>query len=514
MKPKLNQLRAGVVLTYVSLAVGYLVSMVFTPVMIRMLGQNEYGLYTLVLSIASYLNLLNFGFGASYMRFYARCRETGTEDDVRRLNGLFLLTFAVIAVIALTAGLIVSENVDLLQKTLTPAEVSKARVLIRILSVNLAFTLIASVFTSFITAQERFIFQKSVQIFKNLLSPLAMLAAMLLGYASLGLVTVTLVLTMLTDACNIWYCIRRLGMRFRFKGLQWGLFREIAVFSSFIFINIVVDQINWNVGNILLAAYHGTLLVSVYGLASQLNTYYVSFSTAVSAVFVPKVNQIIAKNSASDLTDLFIRVGRVQFLILMLVCTGFILFGKPFIAKWGGPGYEDAYYVALMFIVSVTIPSIQNIGIEIQRAKNMHRFRSLVYIIMAAFNVAMGILLCPRYGTIGCAIGTALSLILGNGLVMNIYYHRKIGLDMVRFWKNMLSFVPALLPPLACGVLMALFVDTSRTILLAACIGCYALVYCASMWFLGMNAYEKDLVRKPLGRILRPILRRMPAKKG
>ena len=159
MKPKLNQLRAGVVLTYVSLAVGYLVSMVFTPVMIRMLGQNEYGLYTLVLSIASYLNLLNFGFGASYMRFYARCRETGTEDDVRRLNGLFLLTFAVIAVIALTAGLIVAENVDLLQKTLTPAEVSKARVLIRILSVNLAFTLIASVFTSFITAQERFIFQ-------------------------------------------------------------------------------------------------------------------------------------------------------------------------------------------------------------------------------------------------------------------------------------------------------------------------------------------------------------------
>ena len=115
MKPKLNQLRAGVVLTYVSLAVGYLVSMVFTPVMIRMLGQNEYGLYTLVLSIASYLNLLNFGFGASYMRFYARCRETGTEDDVRRLNGLFLLTFAVIAVIALTAGLIVAENVDLLQ---------------------------------------------------------------------------------------------------------------------------------------------------------------------------------------------------------------------------------------------------------------------------------------------------------------------------------------------------------------------------------------------------------------
>ena len=141
--------------------------------------------------------------------------------------------------------------------------------LIRVLSINLAFTLIASVFTSFITAQERFVFQKSVQIVKNLLSPVAMLAALLLGYASLGLVVVTLALTVLTDACNIWYCLKRLGMRFRFSGLRWGLFREIAVFSSFIFINIVVDQINWNVGNILLAAYHGTLLVSVFGAAAD-----------------------------------------------------------------------------------------------------------------------------------------------------------------------------------------------------------------------------------------------------
>ena len=267
-------------------------------------------------------------------------------------------------------------------------------------------------------------------------------------------------------------------------------------------------------GNILLAAYHGTLLVSVFGLASQLNNYYVSFSTAVSAVFVPKVNTLIAKNSDDDLTDLFIRVGRVQFLILMLVCSGFVLFGKPFIAKWGGPGYEDAYYVALLLIVPVTVPSIQNIGIEIQRAKNMHRFRSFVYIAMAAVNVLVGVLLCPRYGAVGCAVGTALSLILGNGVIMNVYYHRKIGLDMIRFWKSMLSFVPALLVPLAVGVLLAVFVDTSRTLWLVVCIAAYAAVYCASMWCMGMNAYEKDLFLKPAAKIFRRLAGGKAERKG
>lgn len=500
---KINQLRAGVVLTYLSLGIGYLVSMVFTPVMIRMLGQSEYGLYTLVLSVASYLNLLNFGFGASYIRFYARFKENGTPEDIHRLNGLFLLTFAVIASVALVAGFVVAENVDLLQKTLTADEVSRATVLIRILSVNLAFTLVASVFTSFITAQERFVFQKSVQIFKNLLSPIGMLVMLLLGYASLGLVIVTLVLTVLTDAVNIFYCVKKLGMRFRFRGLQWRLFREIAVFSSFIFINIVVDQINWNVGNLLLAAFHGTMLVSVFGLASQLNNYYVSFSTAVSSVFVPKVNRLIAQDAKSDLTDLFTRVGRVQFLILMLVCSGFAIFGKPFIALWGGAGYENAYYVALLLIVSVTVPSIQNVGIEIQRAKNMHKFRSVVYLLMAAVNVLLGLILCPRYGVIGCAVGTAVSLVLGNGLIMNIYYHKKIGLDMVRFWKSMVSFVPAMIAPIVVGVLLMLLVKPTGWLMLAVCICIYAVVYGLSMWLIGMNAYEKGLVMRPLGKILR-----------
>ena len=162
----------------------------------------------------------------------------------------------------------------------------------------------------------------------------------------------------------------------------------------------------------------------------------------------------------------------------------------------------------------VTVPSIQNIGIEIQRAKNMHRFRSLVYIIMAAVNVLIGVLLCPRYGAVGCAAGTALSLILGNGVIMNIYYHRKIGLDMIRFWKSMLSFVPALLAPLAAGALLAVFVDTSRPLWLAVCIAAYAAVYCASMWLIGMNSYEKSLISRPAAKLFRRLTGRKAERKG
>ena len=69
---KTNQLKIGVMLSYVSIIAQNIISIVYTPVMLRLLGQSEYGLYQLVYSVVSYLGLLSFGFGSAYVRFYSR----------------------------------------------------------------------------------------------------------------------------------------------------------------------------------------------------------------------------------------------------------------------------------------------------------------------------------------------------------------------------------------------------------------------------------------------------------
>ncbi len=128
-------------------------------------------------------------------------------------------------------------------------------------------------------------------------------------------------------------------------------------------------------------------------------------------------------------------------MLLMLVLTGFIFVGMPFIQAWGGAEYAPAYWVALLLIGPVTVPLIQNIGIEIQRAKNMHQFRSKVYFCMAIGNAIVSVPLGMKFGGIGCALGTAISMIVGNGFIMNWYYQTHIGLDMVYFWKRILGIV-------------------------------------------------------------------------
>lgn len=502
---KVNQLKTGAVLSYISMGFGYIISIVYTPIMIRLLGQSEYGLYNLVASVVSYLGLLSFGLSSAYMRYYSRYKVNNDQENISKINGMFLIVFSIIGFIAALAGTILVFNIDLIfGEKLTMNELSTAKILMAIMVFNISLSFPASVFNSHIIANEKYIFEKLLQMIKTVINPFIMLPVLLMGYKSIGMVVVTTALTIIVEINNIVFCFRKLKIRFVFRQFDFALMKEITVFSSYIFLNMIIDQINWNVDKFILGRFRGTIAVAVYGIASQLNTYYLSLSTAISNVFIPRVNRMVAvSNDNKELTNLFTRVGRVQFILLSLICSGLIFFGQPFINMWAGTNYSEAYPIALLLIVPVTTPLIQNLGVEIQKAKNMHQFRSWIYLFIAMGNVCLSIPLAKLYGGVGAAAGTAISLLIGNGLIMNWYYHKKVGLDMGYFWSEILKFIPSILPPTIIGILMVLFVDLYHIILFLMCGIIYMIVFCVSMWFLGMNQYEKDLVGKPVSKLIK-----------
>lgn len=504
---KLNQIKAGAVLSYISMGLGYLISIIYTPIMLRLLGQSEYGLYNLVISVVAYLGILNFGFGSAYMRYYSRYKIKEDNNKIASLNGMFLIIFSLLGLIAVISGIILTLNTDtILGSKLTNFELSKAKILMMILVFNLALSFPVIVFTSNITANEKFIFQKLLQMIKAVVNPFVVLPVLLMGYGSVGMVIATTVLNIIIEIANIMFCLNKLNMQFSFKQFDFKLMRELAVFSSYIFINMVIDQINWNVDKFIIGRFYGTVSVAIYGLSAQLNTYYVSIATTISTVFIPRVHRLVAvADNNQELTELFTKIGRIQFIILSLISTGLIFLGRPFINIWAGNNYDSSFLIALILIIPVTIPLIQNIGIEIQRAKNMHKFRSWVYLFIAIFNIVISIPLTKIYGGAGAAVGTAIALIIGNGILMNWYYHAKVGLDMKFFWKEILKFIPALIAPVLAGILINQFFNL-YSILSFLWLGIfYTVVFCLSMWFVGMNKYEKDLIGAPILKIFRKL---------
>ena len=496
---KINELKAGVILSYIQLILGNVISIIYTPIMLRLLGQNEYGLYNLSSSTISYLGLLSFGFGSAYIRYYSKYKVEKNEEKINKLNGTFMIVYSVIALVALLAGAVLIANVETIFKQgLTPEEINKSRILMSFMVFNLTISFPVSVFNSYITANEKFLFQKLVGAINTVINPFVMLPILLMGYKSIGMVVATTVLGLINSGLSIWYCFKKIGIKFTFGKFDFDLMKEISIFSSYIFLNMIVDQINWNVDRFLLGMFKGTGAVAVYGIGSQFNTYYLSFSTSISGVFIPKVNRMVTESDDNKvLTELFTKIGRIQFIILSLILTGFIFFGRYFISIFAGDGYELAYPVALLLMVPVTVPLIQNLGIEIQKAKNMHKFRSILYFIIAIGNLFISIPLCKYYGIVGCAVGTSSTMILGNCILMNWYYHKKVGLDVIYFWKNIAGFIPGLIGPIILGVIMTFIGINSIGRFL--CMGIiYVVVFLVSIYKLSMNDYEKQLFRGPL----------------
>ncbi len=505
---KRNQIKIGSVLSYVQMALNILIGLVYTPLMIKLLGQNEYGLYNTVASTISMLSVLNLGFGSGYIRYYSKYKVNEDEASIQKLNGLFLIIFGIIACIAILCGAYLTTHLNLVfQNGLTTEEYSTAQILMWLLTFNLSISFPMSVFSNIISAHERFVFLKIAGMGKNVLSPILTIPLLFLGYGSIGVVTVTVIISLIVDCIYVYYVFSRLRQRFVFHGFEKGIFRSLFAYTGFIAINVIIDQINWNIDKVLLGRYMGTAVVAIYAVGATLQTYYNMFSTAVSSVFTPRIHSLANSQAAEieingKLTSLFMRVGRIQFMILTLICSGFIFFGKPFIRFWAGEGYEEAYVVALLLIVPGTIPLIQNLGIEIQRAQNKHQFRGIAYALMAVINLIMTIYLCQIYGAKGAAFGTSISLVIANGIVMNIYYYKRCGIDVIQFWKSIGRLAIGMLPAFCVGVVMMKLITINSWIVLIGCILVYTLCYSTSVWCLSMNQEEKELIRNPLRRLV------------
>jgi len=499
MGAKVNQLKVGAILSYISRFITVIVGLLYTPIMIRLLGQNEYGLYSIAASTIAYLGILNFGFGSAYMRFYSRYKVAADQEKIAILNSMFLTIFSVLGVLAVIAGIILALNVDLIfGTTLSMAELRITRRLILILVVNLSVTFPAIVFNTYLQANEKFIIQNVLLILWQVTTPLINLPILLAGYGSVGMVTVTTTANILVEIIIMVYCLRKMNMKFLFKKFDRALMVEMTVFSSYIFMNMVVEQVNNNVDKTILGRFQGTIPVAIYSVGVNLNTYYQQLSTTVAAVFTPRIHRMVAAETEDhELTKLFTRVGRLQFILLSLVMSGFIFFGRPFIGIWAGINYYESYPVAILLMLSGSIPLFQNVGIEIQQAKNMHQFRSWVYLSIALVNILLSIPLAQQFGAVGAASGTAITIIIGNCFIMNWYYHKKVGINMVYFWKEILTFTPALTVPILYGILVYLWVDLYHLPTLILSGGIYLLIFAGAFWFIGMNDYEKYLVKHP-----------------
>ena len=499
-----SEVKIGAILSYITILLNTLIGIFYTPFLTHMLGQSEYGLYSLVASVISYITILDFGFGNAITVYTSKYIAKNDSIGMKKLNGMFLIVYTSIGIIAAMVGVFIIFNIErLFSQTMTIDEIETAKILMTILTFNVAITFPFSLFSNIITAYEKFIFSKTLNIIRIAALPLCMTPLLLTGFKSISLAILTTLINVVVILANTWYCYKKIHIKFSFKHFDKILFLEIISYSFFIFLNQIVDKINWGLNNFILGAICGTTAVAVYSVALQFNNMYLSFSTAISSVMLPKVSKMEAnKASDEDFTEIFIKTGRVQYFIMGLIITGFIIFGKQFIILLFGNEYVDAYIIACILMIPVTVPLIQNVGLSIMQAKNKFQFRAVMSIVVALLSIILSVILAKPYGGIGASIGTGASFLIFNFIIMNIYYWKVININIFQFWKEIIKISIPIVILFSLSLIIISWINYNGIIWFIFEILLYACLYVVLIWVFSLNDYEKQLLIKPINSLI------------
>lgn len=504
MVKKRNELKSGVILTYINLLTSNVVSILYTPFILRTLGQGEYGVYTLVWSIVNYLTVLDLGFSNAIIRYASKYKAEKQKEKEASLYGTFLIIYLVIGLVAIVACAVIKANFSGFAKGLTSGEVEIALQLIMIGSINIAISFPFSVFRGIVNVSERFTFIKVADLVRTLLTPVTTFAVLLNGGGSVGLMWAYTLISVAVFVAYVYYSFAVLHQKISFKRCEDGILKGIAVYSFYTFLGTIVDKIYWGTDQIILSNKADSQSIAIYSIGSNFPNYFISFSTAISGVLLPRITKVFSEkkgDATKELSEWFIKVGRLQFWVLSLVLLGFVFVGKEFISIWAGIDYAPAYWIALIIMVPSIVSLSQNTGISILQAQNKIKFRSVSYVFIAIFNIFVSLALVDKYGGIGCAVGTSLGTLLGPIVLMNIYYKKIIGLDIGGYWKNFISILKTWILPIFAGIIMKNFIVVTGYGSLLLFVLLFSAVFFASVYLFGFNSYEKALVSSVLGKL-------------
>lgn len=502
-----RQFKIGALLSYLSIGINIVSGLVYTPWMIRSIGRENFGLYTLAMSVIS-LFVFDFGLSASVTRFIAKYLAEGRQDKANNCLGLVYRIYFILDIILFIILTGIYFFISQIYKELTPDEIEKFKVVYIMASFYSVFSFPFIPVRGILKAHEKFIQISVCDFLHKLLIVIPMTFCLLLGYGLYALVlvnTVAGVLTILSKlSCIYKYTPQRVDFAYRNK----TEFKNIISFSGWVTIIALSQRLIFTLAPSILGMFSGSVSIAILGIAITIEGYTYTFANALNGMFLPKVSRIVAKNH-HDLIPLMVRVGRIQILIVGLIVVGFICLGKDFVQLWVGKDFSDSYLCALLIVIPSLFSSPQEVANSIVFAMNKVKIQAIVYIFTSIFNIICILLLVKQYAAFAVCIAVCFTYFFRT-IIMDYVYWRVMKLNMQVFFRDAFGRMAL---PLLITILVGLSLnhylktDTAWFPFLIKCL-MFVLIYIIIIWTTGMNEDEKNLLISPLKNILNNVNRK------
>ena len=429
-----KQVTLGALLSYGAIFFNIVSGLLYTPWMIRMIGDDQYALFTLALSVIN-LFLLDFGIGSAVSKFLAEYYARGEQEKANRFMGIVYKVFFLISAVIGLCLLVFYFCIDSVYVKLTPTELGTFKHLFIIVGVYSVLTFPCISYNGALMANEQFIAVKACNLGQKVLSVALIVAFLLLGYGVYALVLIH-VGTNVAFYLIKYLCIRRgSALRADFSTTDRAMAKRLFGFSVWITVMSLAQRCIFNVMPSIIAALIGSAEITVFTLASALESYVYSFADAINGMFLPKVSRIFAgDNQEKELSLLMSRVGRFHIYTIGLLFIGFLCIGQQFVLLWMGKGYELIYVCALLLIFPSLLSLPQQVANTALLATDVVKEQAFLYVGMAAANLLLSALFIPRFGIPGAAMSICCAYLLQTAAV-NVLYWKRLPVNLPQHFK-------------------------------------------------------------------------------
>ena len=410
------------------------VSFFLSPYVVHHLGNNGYGVWTLILSLTGYLGLLDLGVRGAVTRYVARFHSQAAHGNASNVASSAMLIFSSAGLIAFCTSVVLATLIVGRLK-IPPQYLAASRVVLVVTGLSIATSLVNGVFGGVLVGLQRFDLTNGIEIANNLLRTFTIVLFLHLGY---GIVTLALI--------QLGFTLARLAANFR---LARHLYPELRInlafadragvklifsFSIFSFLMHVGGSLIYASDNVVIGAFLPVSAVTFYAIGGNLAEYTRTLVAGISQTMTPLASSAEAKEDRALMEKIVLFGSRAGTMVVLPIALTLMIRGSSFIGLWMGTQYADLSG-AVIRILSLTLLFWAANSVTGGTLLGLSKHKPIVPMILAegVCNLALSIFLVRRMGIVGVAWGTVIPSMASTFLFWPWYIRRSLQIDPLRY---------------------------------------------------------------------------------
>ncbi len=420
------------------------VAFLLTPVIIHSLGNAAYGAWVLVVSLTSYLGLLDIGFRSTLPKYVSQYHASRDLVGLNRFVSTIFTACVGLAGVSLLLTVVAASTASRLFPVDGLLPGAMLPVLVVLVGCNISVAFPFAVFQGVLLGRQRYVLVNVIGTVALVARSVVTVLALQRGYGVLALAVITVGASVTVSLVFVRLAVASVPeLRLRFPQWDRDEVRRISQFSATSFAINVADRVIYYGASLIVGSVLSVAAVTIFSIGESLVAYLRQGVLSLATVLTPAASELDATRDVRRLHDLTIFSTRAVLLLLLPVGVAGVMLGPSFINLWMGPGYE-ASGVVFSILVAAQVLALGQYGPElILYGINRHRCLAWMMGGIAVTALALSLALVSRYGLVGVAIGYAIPLAIGQTVAVPVFIARYIGLPGATYARR--AVLPALL---------------------------------------------------------------------